>query len=522
MNKPFLTLALLAGLGTARAQDAAAPFAATITPQDFRRHLEIIAADSLEGRDTGSPGERKAARYITGQFQKLGLKPVGTDGPYLQDIGLVRRSVSEAFVRVGKDPLEYGKQFFLAPGAYEFRQETTRDVVFAGYGIDDEKYSELKDLNLKNKLVFVLPLKEPKNADGTYAISGTTKPSVWSDPRLGPTRRAEALLAKGAQAVITLAGDTDEQAAALFERMKAGLSRASLSFRDEPNAARRLPNFMLNASAVKTLFNLDDAALAALRAGKPKPGSLTGKLGVKAVMDIQPLPASNIAGLLDGTDKKEEVVVISAHYDHIGVNPQGQVFNGANDNGSGTVLVMELAEAFAEAARQGQRPRRSLLFLIVTGEEKGLLGSQYYSEHPLLPLQNTVADLNTDMVGRSDKPHEGKPDFIYVIGADKLSSELHTINEEANKKVGLALDYTYNDPADPNRFYYRSDHYNFAKKGIPSIFYFNGTHPDYHGVGDDVEKINFESAVKSAKLVFYTAWELVNRPKRIVVDSNKP
>lgn len=219
--------------------------------------------------------------------------------------------------------------------------------------------------------------------------------------------------------------------------------------------------------------------------------------------------------------------MVTAHYDHVGVDESlegDKIFNGANDDGSGTVAVLEVAEAFAQAKKAGYGPRRSILFMTVTGEEKGLLGSEYYSENPIFPLENTVADVNIDMIGRMDYDHEKTNDsnYIYVIGADKLSSELHQINEEMNEKyVNLKLDYTYNDENDPNRFYYRSDHYNFAKHGIPIVFYFNGVHDDYHQPSDEVEKIDFESAEKVARLAFHVAWELANRENRIVVDSNK-
>lgn len=184
-----------------------------------------------------------------------------------------------------------------------------------------------------------------------------------------------------------------------------------------------------------------------------------------------------------------------------------------------SVAMLEIAEAFQEAAKDGYRPRRSILFLHVTGEEKGLLGSKYYTENPIFPLENTVTDLNTDMIGRIDPAHEGKDDYIYLIGSDKLSTDLHNLSEEMNNKyVNLDLDYTYNDDNDPNRFYYRSDHYNFAKHNIPVIFYFNGTHADYHKATDTPDKIEYELMTKRTKLIFYTAWEVANRDERLVVD----
>ena len=191
----------------------------------------------------------------------------------------------------------------------------------------------------------------------------------------------------------------------------------------------------------------------------------------------------------------------------------------ADDDGSGTVALLELAEAFSAAKKEGKGPRRSVLIMPVAGEEKGLLGSQYYSKNPVYPIENTVADLNIDMIGRIDEKHEGNPDYIYIIGSNMLSTELHQINEQANTAfTKLELDYTFNKKDDPNQYYYRSDHYNFAKNNIPVIFYFNGVHADYHKATDTVDKINFQKMEKITRLVFYTAWELANREERIVVD----
>lgn len=228
--------------------------------------------------------------------------------------------------------------------------------------------------------------------------------------------------------------------------------------------------------------------------------------------------SENVWAFIEGSEKPEEVLVISAHYDHVGMK-NGEVYNGADDNGSGTSSILEIAEAFALAKKNGAGPKRSILFLHVTGEEHGLHGSRFYTENPLFPLANTIADLNIDMVGRRDDLHPDTNNYIYLIGSDRLSTDLHNISEEANKKyTQLALDYKYNAEDDPNRFYYRSDHYNFAKNGIPSLFYFNGTHEDYHQPTDDVSKIEFDALQKRVQLIFATAWELANRENRPVVD----
>jgi Zn-dependent M28 family amino/carboxypeptidase len=221
---------------------------------------------------------------------------------------------------------------------------------------------------------------------------------------------------------------------------------------------------------------------------------------------------------IPGSQFKDEYVVFSAHYDHLGIQ-DGKIYYGADDDGSGTVAVLELAQAFYESYKNGNGPKRNVLFINFSGEEKGLLGSEYYSKNPIVPLNQTVCDLNIDMIGRLDKEHENNPNYVYIIGSDKLSSDLHFINEEANKKsVNILLDYTYNKPSDPNRFYYRSDHYNFAKNNIPVIFYFTGVHADYHKPTDTVDKIDFNKMEKITRLIFYTAWDIANRNERIKVD----
>jgi hypothetical protein len=230
--------------------------------------------------------------------------------------------------------------------------------------------------------------------------------------------------------------------------------------------------------------------------------------------------SENIWAFIEGSEKPEEIVVVSAHYDHVGIK-KGEVYNGADDDGSGTVALVEIAKAFQKAKNEGHGPKRSILIMHMTGEEHGLHGSRYYSENPLFPLKNTVADVNIDMIGRRDEFHADSNNYIYLIGSDYLSTDLFNICEAANKKyINLTIDYKYNDKADKNRFYYRSDHYNFAKHGIPSVFLFNGTHADYHKATDEVEKIEFDALTKRTQLAFAIAWEIANRENRLVVDKD--
>jgi len=227
----------------------------------------------------------------------------------------------------------------------------------------------------------------------------------------------------------------------------------------------------------------------------------------------------NVLAYIKGTEIPNEVLIISAHLDHEGVK-DGEIYNGADDDGSGTVALMEMAQAFKKAKNEGHGPKRSILFLHVTAEEIGLQGSLYYTEHPVFKLENTIANLNIDMIGRIDKAHTEEPNYVYLIGADRLSKELHYISEKVNNTYfNINLDYKYNAENDSNRFYYRSDHYNFAKHNIPVIFYFNGVHEDYHKPSDTPDKIDYELLEKRTKLIFATAWQLVNQENRLTVDN---
>ena len=232
------------------------------------------------------------------------------------------------------------------------------------------------------------------------------------------------------------------------------------------------------------------------------------------------LKGENIIGYIEGTDLKDELLVITAHYDHLGIKEDSLIYNGADDNGSGTSSILEIAEAFMLAKKEGNGPRRSILIMPVSGEEKGLLGSKYYADNPIYPLENTVANLNVDMIGRIDDYHDN-PNYVYLIGSDRLSTELHEISESVNDKhFNIELDYKFNDEDDPNRYYYRSDHYNFAKNNIPVIFYFNGVHADYHQTSDTIDKIIFPKIEKISRFIFLTAWELANRDERPKLDAN--
>ncbi len=496
------------------------PFAATIKAEDLKMHLSILASDEMEGRETGTRGQRKAAEYLAQQFEKMGLPPIGLDGSYLQKIAFTKENWQSIELHVNNKPFKHLWQFYAFPPTNSDRPlEEAKEVVFLGYGIDDERYSDYQGVNVKGKILMVYD-GEPVSEEGISQLTGTDSLSDWT------TKYRKKMAAAHAHGASTLLIIIDNDIKKSIRSNRATLLNPKMQIGDgEHPESRFANNCFISTKIAKTIagkkYGKVVRAKEAMKArGKSKSIRLKAEIELVQKKRVRQILGSNVLGFIEGTDEKlkKEVVLVTAHYDHLGKRGE-TIFNGADDNASGTSSVLEVAQAFAEAKQKGTGPRRSVLCLLVSGEEKGLLGSEYYTEFPVFPLENTVADLNIDMVGRTDSKHAENPFYVYVIGSDRLSTELHKINETANATyTQLELDYTFNADNDPNRFYYRSDHYNFAKKGIPAIFYFSGVHKDYHRPSDTVEKINFEKMEQIARLVFYTAWELANREKRIEVD----
>lgn len=526
----FFLVAILCSLGLAAQKtgplqqltttaEQAQALAATITVEDLTRHLTIISADDMEGRETGEPGQKKAAAYLRDQFRNLGLPAIGEDNGYFQRILFARQNWDEIDLKLDGESLRHLWEYASAPSQNSSRGTTAiSELTFLGYGIDDPAYSDYtgKDVTGKHLLIFA---GEPKTKSGAYRISGTDSISVWS---ASDTRKLEIAKAKGAATVFVIDPDFKDNVRNIRQetldgRMKmAEVAEAERTTANVVYLTPQLAKKIMGKAGKKVIKSRKKLE----KSGKLKAVAIPVNLELTQTKTVKELIGENVLGFVEGRDPelKNEVLVVSAHYDHIGKRGDN-VFNGADDNGSGTSTVLEVAEAFVTAKKQGLGPRRSVLFLLVSGEEKGLLGSEYYANHPVFPLENTIADINVDMVGRVDDEHADNPEYIYVIGSDRLSTELHRINEGVNEQfTQLELDYTYNAESDPNRYYYRSDHYNFAVKGIPSIFYFNGTHADYHQATDTIEKINFEKMAKIGQLVFHTAWQLANQDRRIVVD----
>jgi len=538
MKKSFLAVVFFSSCSWIYAQstntlDKAKIYAATISADNLKRDLTYIASDELEGRDTGSEGQKKAADFIAKRFAELGLQPLASDGKggkgYFQHFNLYKKGWQDAYLKIGNKKKEFFKDYY-PNGLTVIPQEESVKVVFAGYGIETDTYSDYRNIDIKNKAVVILE-GEPKDVSGKSYITKEGEKSIWED-KTGFQKKTALATGKGAKMFFVVSESDETGFKSLAAERKAVLSRfnrMSINQATGPEQASKDPVFYISKAMAAEMLDIkpkkfDNVVNKITNSGNSSAGSVReSKVSIKAERGEVPVETMNVLGFLEGTDKKDEVVLITAHYDHVGIQG-GQIHNGADDDGSGTCAVLELARAFAQAKKEGNGPRRSILFMTVTGEEKGLLGSQYYADKdPVIPLANTVCDLNIDMIGRIDKEHAPRENYVYVIGADKLSSDLHKINEEANNNsVKFELDYTYNDPKDPNRFYYRSDHYNFAKHKIPVAFYFTGVHADYHRPGDDVEKILFPKYRQITELVFHTAWEVANREERLKVDSNKP
>jgi Zn-dependent M28 family amino/carboxypeptidase len=490
MRKTFLYLLLLSST-TGFAQKVGKPdaYAKTITANDLKRHLYIVAGPEMQGRDAASEGERKAAQYIENEFKRIGLEP-SANGTYRQPFNLYQDSLAGASLEVNGQPFELNKDFTLSVANALDATYRFSEVVVIGSNAADS----LQKADLAGKLVLVLP----GNTGG--AAAGNR----------GGGNVMMQLRNKGAAGILSVAPG--------FPRSTPLNPRGGMSI-NVFKKAYGPQQFSISENVARAILKNDfDAA----KGGAVKTYPANVMLDVQKVTN--PLPSSNVLGILPGTDLKDEYLVLTAHYDHVGARGDSVIFYGADDDGSGTVSIIEIAEAFARAKKAGKGPRRSIVFMTVSAEEKGLQGSAYYGENPIYPLDKTTANLNIDMIGRIDPERKigDSTNYVYIVGDDKLSSDLRPISIAANKKVKLELDYKFNDPKDPMNIYYRSDHYNFAKHGVPIIFFFNGTHADYHRPTDTPDKINYPLLAKRAQLVFYTAWEMANRNDMLKRDRELP
>jgi len=500
----------------AQQNTTAVKYGKLISAEDAKKHLSILASDEFEGRETGKPGAEKAANYIAAEFKRLGLQaPV--NGSYFFDVPLVENKLNVSTFTVNGQAFDNWKDFFM-PGSFPDKNITSTDIVYVGYGTE----AELAGTDITGKIVLLINEDKPEEGKKTNTSYRATASRVAI---------LKAIRAKNPAVILGANGELT----ALLKRFGGGAGGGSLSIKKEMVANTQSPLFNVTTAVADALVKptgktYDELKVAAATVKQTQ--VIKSAATISFNTEKKDVKAVDVVGFMPGSDQKlkSEVLVISAHYDHIGLNTRpgatDKVNNGADDDGSGTTGVLEIARAFSQAKKDGHGPRRSILFLGNVGEEKGLLGSEYYTDHPIYPLANTIVNLNIDMIGRVGEEYIGKPDsanYVYPIGSAMLSSDLHKISEDANNTyTQLKLDYKYDDINDPNRFYYRSDHYNFARFNVPIIFYFNGVHADYHQPGDEVGKINFPLLAKRAQLVFYTGWELANRDARPVVDAKSP
>ncbi|MBI4930654.1 MAG: M28 family peptidase [Bacteroidetes bacterium] len=510
------------GLLSQSLDKTAMKFAQTITAEDAKKHLSILASDEYEGRETGKEGQKKAAKYIADDFKKIGLKSV-TDSTYLQKFPLTLNTPEGADLKIGGKKYENYNDFYVFPLGHDLNLES-KSILFLGYGISDKKYDDYKNADVKDKILLVLG-GEPIREDSISFLTGTKELSDWTSDFRKKSRFAKS---KGASALVVINMNFEANIQFLKNflespTLKLNSDKSEEKLSDKKEERKKIPQIGLSIQTANEILssekmNVDDIKNKIRTSKQPLSFEIKNYFEIEIKNREDKIYSENVLGMIQGNEFKDEVVFVTAHYDHLGVR-DGKVFNGADDDGSGTVGVMEIAEAFSLAKEAGFTPKRTMVFMTVAGEEKGLLGSSYYTDNPVFPIANTVCDLNIDMIGRTDDSHKDSINYLYIIGSDKISTDLHRINENANSTyTKLKLDYKYNDLNDPNRFYYRSDHYNFAEKGVPIIFYFNGTHEDYHQETDEVSKINFDLLAKRAQLVFYTAWEVANRTNRIVSD----
>ena len=527
-----------------------AKYQATITADDLAAHLYFFASDFFEGRETTARGQKMAAEYLAGQYRKMGLAPKGTaatDNPrspraYLQPFPLYESKFDKAELFLnGSEVADHTFGGDQTDGSFLTMfggsSDVTASLVFAGYGIgndglgyDDFAALEAAGIDYSGKWVMMLADEPMKDAETSLFPTENNEVSAWTTSRFNKLRPF--FQTETPPAGIFVVGDLSmRQNGSVYDAAMAGASSSagvgSLSL-EKPSGEGRGSRFptVLNisadlankmiASSGKTVQDVKASIDSSL-----KPVVFESDMSVRASVAniIVETFSENVLAFIEGSDPmlKDEYVVISSHYDHVGMNDSEEdgIFNGADDDGSGTVSVLEIAEAFQKAKNDGNGPRRSVIFLNVSGEEKGLLGSAFYTDYePVVPLEKTVTNLNIDMIGRIDPTHPGDTDdYVYIIGSNLVSQELHDINIRVNEIIGTDLDLNerFNSKDDPNQFYRRSDHWNFGKNNIPFIFFFTGTHDDYHGVDDEPDKIEYERMARIAQVIFGTAWQVANQ-----------
>ncbi len=497
----------------------------TITAAQLKDYLYFVASDEMEGRDTPSRGLDITAKFIGMMLSRWGFKPAGDDGTFFQKIALSSDMVDEAqaSVEIGGQKFAVGEDFFRLAG----NGMASAPMVFAkdGWFVKSKNIDALAGVDAKGKILVVsgnmsrgslTPFPAgitPKDLEGKKGVD-------WADPL---TYARE----KGAAGIILVASPQVQQN---WESLKRFLGRGGM-YPDKlrEDTEKPLPTMLVSQKVSEAIFKGE-----AMDASSASAFEIKKSLSMNAASKSKTVYTQNVVALWEGSDSqlKSEMVAIGAHYDHVGTNPnaktEDKIWNGADDDGSGTVAVLSIAEALSKSAK---KPKRSILFVWHAGEEKGLWGSEYFNKFPTVPIKNVVAQLNIDMIGRSRKPNDANPknanlsgeQEVYVIGSEMMSSKLGEITKLVNDSfLKLNYNYKYDDPKDTNRFFFRSDHYNYAINGIPIVFWFDGVHEDYHQPGDEPQKIDYNKMQSIARTIFLTMWELADLKERPTVDKQLP
>ena len=530
-----LTLALPTTLAQRRAARTTARASAvviksrgvnTITAAQLRSYLTFIASDEMEGRDTPSRGLDTTAKFIAMNLGRWGFKPMGDDGTFFQKIALRREALdaTKTTAQINGKDFTVGEDFL--PNAVS--ATLAGPFVFAGNGwvIKSKNLDSYKGIEVKDKVIVVVGNGFPRGVTRTDLAGRMGE--EWSSPGVYAQQH-------GAKGVLVI---PDANTLLSWEQLKfrAMLPARSVveKFTTQPGTPP-VPNIVMSIKMAKALFEGEKVDPVAMANGAEVPAFDLGAKNANftIVVKSEHPTTQNVVAVWVGSDPvlKNEYVAVGAHYDHVGICAPGTadpICNGADDDGSGTTALLGMAEAISHTK---QRPKRSVLFVWHCGEEKGLWGSRYFTDYPTVPLDKIVTQLNIDMIGRSKKDGDTNrsnanltgPNAVYVIGSKMMSTELGELSEAVNKSfLNLQFDYRYDDPNDPNRFFFRSDHYNYARKGIPIIFYFDGVHEDYHRPGDEPQKIDYDKMEKITRTVYMMLWEVANRPTRPKVDKQLP
>ena len=538
-----LSLALAQSLPTTLAQRKGASRAATsaavlnargvntITAAQLRDYLSFIASDEMEGRDTPSRGLDTTAKFIALNLDHWGFKPAGDDGTFFQHIALRREALDGAHssVEINGQKFLFGEDFLPnAVGA-----TLTGGLVYAGNGwvIKSKNLDPYQGVDVKDKIIVVYGQGFPR---GIVRADLAGRQGVdWSSP----TVYAQQHGAKGVLVIpdANVTQNWEQQRLRSLQPGRAVVEKFTTQVGTPP-----VPNILMSMKMATALFAGEkyDAAtlLSRAQSDEQTPAfdlSPSKNVSITIAVKTEHPGTQNVVAVWEGGDPvlKNEYVAVGAHYDHIGICAPGTadpICNGADDDGSGTTGLLGMAEALSHAK---QRPKRSVVFVWHCGEEKGLWGSRYFTDNPTIPLAQIVTQVNIDMIGRSKKDGDtdprnrelSGPNQIYVIGSKMMSTELGELSEAVNKSfLNLQFDYRYDDPNDPNRFFFRSDHFNYARKGIPIIFFFDGAHEDYHRPGDEPQKIDYQKMEKVTRTIYLTLWEVANRSARVKVDKQLP